>query len=65
MLLGSSMAGTALPVRPGAPETPVPDWATPEQAAMLPGVLAGEAAVIDVPMLLATGERDVCRAPAE
>ena len=33
--------------------------------AMLPGALAGEAAVIDVPVLLATGERDVCRAPAE
>jgi pimeloyl-ACP methyl ester carboxylesterase len=127
-LLGSSMAGTALPVRPGASETPVPDGATPEQAAMLalastdwtwafhweaapapaapsalhdgasliaadiasglparqtavewgsltvpgfsmvamlPGALAGEAAVIDVPVLLATGERDVCRAPAE
>jgi hypothetical protein len=127
-LLGSSMAGTALPVRPGASEAPVPDGATPEQAAMLalagtdwtwafhweapvapaapsalrdgaslvaadiasglparqtavewgsltvpgfsmvamlPGALAGEAAVIDVPVLLATGERDVCRAPAE
>jgi hypothetical protein len=32
---------------------------------MLPGALADEAAVIDVPVLLATGERDVCRAPAE
>jgi pimeloyl-ACP methyl ester carboxylesterase len=31
----------------------------------LPGVVAAEAARIDVPVLLATGERDVCRSPAE
>jgi pimeloyl-ACP methyl ester carboxylesterase len=31
----------------------------------LPGVVAAEAATIDVPVLLATGERDVCRPPAE
>jgi pimeloyl-ACP methyl ester carboxylesterase len=126
-MLGSSMAGTTMPLRPGAPEVAVPDGATPEQTAllvlantdwnwvyhwqdasvaepgpphdlaslaaadiaaglparrsapewgsltypgygaamMLPGVMAGEAARIDVPVLLATGERDVCRPPAE
>lgn len=32
---------------------------------MRPGVVADEAARIDVPVLLATGERDVCRPPAE
>jgi pimeloyl-ACP methyl ester carboxylesterase len=121
-MLGSSMAGTALPVRPGAPEPVVPAGATPEQAAaltraatdwawafhwrdepspdelaaliaadiaggvparrtapswgsltypgfgavsMLPGVVAAEAARIDVPVLLAAGERDVCRSPGE
>jgi pimeloyl-ACP methyl ester carboxylesterase len=121
-MLGSSMAGTTMPVRPGAPEVAVPDGATPEQASLLviantdwswvyhwqdtplppelaslvaadvaaglparrsapewgsltypgygasmvlPGVMAGEAARIDVPVLLATGERDVCRPPAE
>jgi hypothetical protein len=121
-MLGSSMAGTALPVRPGTPPPVVPDGTTPEQAAqltraatdwtwafhwqdaplpdelaaliaadiaggvparrttpswgsltypgfgavsMLPGVVAAEAARIDVPVLLATGERDVCRSPGE
>ncbi|OHV29671.1 hypothetical protein CC117_28730 [Parafrankia colletiae] len=123
-MLGSSMTGTAPPVRPGQPEMVPPDDATPEEAAlfalantdwtwvfhweaitladasrrprdlaslvaadvadglpgrrsappwgsltypgfgavsMLPGVVAAEAARIDVPVLLATGERDVCR----
>jgi pimeloyl-ACP methyl ester carboxylesterase len=127
-MLGSSMTGTTMPARPGAPEVVVPDGTTPEQAAllvlantdwnwvfhwegtstpdtsdpphdlaslvaadiagglparrtapgwgsltypsfgalsMLPGVVAGEVARIDVPVLLATGERDVCRPPAE
>jgi pimeloyl-ACP methyl ester carboxylesterase len=127
-MLGSSMAGTTMPVRPGAPEAVAPDGTTPEQAAlltlantdwnwvfhwegtpmsdiprtpgdgvslvaadiagglparqtapewgsltspgfgaasMLPGVVAGEAARINVPVLLATGERDVCRPPAD
>jgi pimeloyl-ACP methyl ester carboxylesterase len=121
-MLGSSMAGTALPVRPGTPPPVVPDGTTPEQAAqvtraatdwtwafhwqdaplpdelaaliaadiaggvparrtappwgsltypgfgalsMLPGVVAAEAARIDVPVLLAVGERDVCRSPGE
>jgi pimeloyl-ACP methyl ester carboxylesterase len=32
---------------------------------VLPGAAAGEAARIDVPVLLATGERDLCRPPAE
>jgi pimeloyl-ACP methyl ester carboxylesterase len=121
-MLGSSMAGTTMPVRPGAPEVAVPDDATPEQASllvlastdwnwvfhwqdtpvppelaslivadiaaglparraapewgsitypgyglamMLPGAMAGEAARLDVPVLLVTGERDVCRPPAE
>jgi pimeloyl-ACP methyl ester carboxylesterase len=121
-MLGSSMAGTTMPLRPGAPEVAVPDGATPEQesllvlantdwnwvyhwqeaplppeaaslvaadiaaglparrsltewgsltypgygaAMMLPGVMAAEAARIDVPLLLVTGERDVCRPPAE
>jgi pimeloyl-ACP methyl ester carboxylesterase len=127
-LLGSSMAGTTMPVRPGTPEVLVPEGTTPEQesllvmartdwnwvfhwqddagpdtsrpphdlaslvaadmaaglparrsapewgsitypgygaAMMLPGVMAEEAAGIDVPVLLITGERDVCRPPAE
>jgi len=126
-MLGSSLAGTALPVRPGTPELVIPDGTTPEQAAqivlastdwnwafhwedgaaadparpphdltslvaadiagglpvrrtapswgsltwpgfgpsaMLPGAVAAEAASIDVPVLLATGERDVCHPPA-
>jgi hypothetical protein len=121
-MLGSSMAGTALPVRPGTPAPVVPHGTAPEQVAqltraatdwtwafhwqdaplpdelaaliaadiaggvparrtappwgsltypgfgavsMLPGVVAAEAARIDVPVLLATGERDVCRSPGE
>jgi len=127
-MLGSSMAGTALPVRPDVPQAAVPEGATPEQThmlatagidwnwafhwedtavpgtpsaprdgaslvaadiasglparhtavewgsrtapgfaitALMPGAVAGEAAVIDVPVLLAMGERDVCRTPAE
>jgi hypothetical protein len=32
---------------------------------ILPGVVAAETAVIDVPVLLATGERDVCGAPID
>ena len=32
---------------------------------MLPGAVASEAASIDVPILLAAGERDVCHPPAE
>jgi pimeloyl-ACP methyl ester carboxylesterase len=127
-MLGSSLAGTTLPARPGVPESVVPDGTAPEQAAqlalanadwnwvfhweditapdtsrpprdlaslvaadvagglpvrrttpewgsltwpgfvpsaMLPGAVADEAARIDVPVLLATGERDVCHPPAE
>ena len=127
-MLGSSLAGTALPARPGAPELVIPDGTTPEQAApivlantdwnwafhwadgtvadparpphdlaslvaadvagglpvrrtapewgsltspgfgastMQPGAMADEAARIDVPVLLAMGERDVCHPPAE
>jgi pimeloyl-ACP methyl ester carboxylesterase len=121
-MLGSSLIGTTLPVRPGAPEIVIPDGTPPEQAAqivlantdwnwafhwedtpvpdelaaliaadvadglpvrraapawgsltwpgfgpsaMLPGAVADEAARIDVPVLLAMGERDVCHPPAE
>jgi pimeloyl-ACP methyl ester carboxylesterase len=127
-MLGCSLAGTALPVRPGTPDLVIPDGTTPDQAAqivlastdwnwafhwedgaeadpsrpphdlaslvaadiagglpvrrtaptwgsltwpgfgpsaMLPGAVADEAARIDVPVLLATGERDVCHPPAE
>jgi pimeloyl-ACP methyl ester carboxylesterase len=127
-MLGSSLVGTTLPVRPGAPEIVVAEGTTPEEAAqivlattdwnwafhwdagpaaspalpphdlpsliaadiadglpvrrtappwgsltypgfgataMLPGAVAGEAAAIDVPVLLATGERDVCHPPSE
>ncbi|WP_241835414.1 alpha/beta hydrolase [Pseudofrankia asymbiotica] len=133
-MLGSSMAGTNLPLRPGR-TVPVPDGATAEQATlarmagadwawifhwedpgatarpvppdggddegaalavlvaadiaagvparhtpppwgaaaypgfslelMMPGALAAQVALIDVPVLLASGERDVCRSPAE
>ena len=121
-MLGSSMVGTALPVRADASTQAVPEGTTPERAAelarastdwtwafhwqdtplpeelaalieadtagglparrtappwgsltypgfgavsMLPGVVAAEVAAIDVPVLLATGERDVCRSPGE
>jgi pimeloyl-ACP methyl ester carboxylesterase len=127
-MLGSSLIGTTLPVRPGAPEIVIPDGTPPEQAAqivlaktdwnwafhwidgaaadparwphdlaslvaadvadglpvrrmapewgsltwpgfgastMMPGAMADEAARIDVPVLLAMGERDVCHPPAE
>ncbi|OHV34814.1 MULTISPECIES: alpha/beta hydrolase [Pseudofrankia] len=131
-MLGSSMAGTTLPLRPGL-TVRVPDGATAEQATlarmagadwawifhweqpsapagsetpdggehaaraalvaadvaagvparhtpppwgtasypgfsmalMAPGALAEQTALIDVPILLASGERDVCRPPAE
>jgi len=126
-MLGSSLAGTSLPARAGAPVLVIPDRSTPEQtaqivlantdwnwafhwedgaaadrsspphdlaslvaadtagglpvrrtapswgsltwpgfgpSAMLPGAVADEAARIDVPVLLASGERDVCRPPA-
>jgi len=54
-----------LPTRQTAPE-----WATLSYpgfvpASVLPGAVADEAARIDVPVLLASGERDVCRPPAE
>jgi pimeloyl-ACP methyl ester carboxylesterase len=47
-----------------------PDWATLNYpgfvpASVLPGAVADEAARIDVPVLLAMGERDVCHSPAE
>jgi pimeloyl-ACP methyl ester carboxylesterase len=127
-MLGSSLAGTRLPARPGAPEIVIPDGTTPEEAArivlantdwawgfhwdqpdpadtsrpphdlasliaadiaaglplrqtppawgsstapgfgasaMLPGAMADEAARIDVPVLLAMGERDVCHPLAQ
>jgi pimeloyl-ACP methyl ester carboxylesterase len=127
-MLGSSLVGTSLPARPGAPELVIPDGTTQEQAAqlvlantdwnwafhwedggaadlsrpphdlaslvaadvtgglpvrrttpewgsltypgfgataMLHGAMAAEAARIDVPVLLASGERDVCHPPAE
>jgi hypothetical protein len=35
-MLGSSMAGTALPVRPGVAEAAAPEGATPEQTHRLP-----------------------------
>ena len=50
--------------------TTAPEWATvgypgftPES--VLPGVIADQAARIDVPVLLAMAERDVCQSPAE
>jgi pimeloyl-ACP methyl ester carboxylesterase len=127
-MLGTSMAGSSIPVRPGAPEVVVPAGTTAEQAAlhvmastdwnwvfrwepvtvadparlprdlaslvaadiagglpvrqratewgsltypgygpsmMLPGAVADVAARIDVPVLLITGERDLCCPPAE
>jgi hypothetical protein len=32
---------------------------------VLPGIMAAEAATVDAPVLVAMGERDVCRAPIE
>jgi pimeloyl-ACP methyl ester carboxylesterase len=122
-MLGSSMAGTTMPTRPGVAGVVIPGAATPDETAMLtlantdwnwvyhwqdtpgaprdlaalvaadiaaglparhtapewgsltypgygpammlPGMVAGEAARVDVPVLLVTGERDVCRPPAE
>jgi pimeloyl-ACP methyl ester carboxylesterase len=63
-LIASDIAA-GLPTRRTAP-----DWATLSYpgfvpASVLPGAVAGEAARIDVPALLAMGERDVCHAPAE
>jgi pimeloyl-ACP methyl ester carboxylesterase len=58
-----------LPIRQ-APSQTTSEWATtgyPGFAAesVLPGAVADEAARIDVPVLLAMGERDVCRPLAE
>jgi pimeloyl-ACP methyl ester carboxylesterase len=54
-----------LPVRQAAP--PWGSITVPACAplAMMPGALAGEAARIDVPVLLAAGERDLCRPMAD
>jgi pimeloyl-ACP methyl ester carboxylesterase len=61
----------AADIEAGLPtRTTAPEWATvgypgftPES--VLPGVIAGQAALIDVPVLLAMAERDVCGPPAQ
>ena len=54
-----------LPVRRTAPPWGSLTYPGFGATAMLPGAVAGEAAAIDVPVLLAMGERDVCHPPAE
>jgi pimeloyl-ACP methyl ester carboxylesterase len=54
-----------LPTRHTAPEWASLTYPGFIPASVLPGAVAGEAARIDVPVLLATGERDVCHPPAE
>ena len=54
-----------LPTRQTAPEWATCDYPGFIPASVLPGAVAGEAARIDVPVLLASGERDVCHPPAE
>jgi pimeloyl-ACP methyl ester carboxylesterase len=58
-----------LPVRRGTAASAPPwgslTWPGFGPSAMLPGAVADEAASIDVPVLLASGERDVCHPPAE
>jgi pimeloyl-ACP methyl ester carboxylesterase len=54
-----------LPIRTTAPEwgsMTNPGFAT---SLVLPGIMAAEAATVDAPVLVAMGERDVCRAPIE
>jgi len=54
-----------LPIRRTAPRwgsLTAPGFST---SLMLPGIVAAEAAAIDVPVLVAMGERDVCRPPLE
>jgi pimeloyl-ACP methyl ester carboxylesterase len=54
-----------LPTRRTAPEWATRNYPGFTPASVLPGAVAGEAARIDVPVLLASGERDVCHPPAE
>jgi hypothetical protein len=54
-----------LPVRRAAPAWGSLTWPGFGSSAMLPGAVADEAAIIDVPVLLAMGERDVCRPLAQ
>jgi pimeloyl-ACP methyl ester carboxylesterase len=63
-LVAADVAG-GLPVRRTAPPWGSLTWPGFGPSAMLPGAVADEAARIDVPVLLAMGERDVCRPPAE
>lgn len=52
-----------LPIRTSAPDwgsTTIPGLAT---ALVQPGIIAAEAAAIDVPVLVTMGERDVCQPP--
>jgi pimeloyl-ACP methyl ester carboxylesterase len=56
-------ADGGLPIRITAPawgSTTIPGMGT---TLVLPGIIAAEAAMIDVPVLVAMGERDVCCAP--
>jgi len=54
-----------LPIRQSAPEWGSLTWPGFASTVMMPGAMADEAARIDVPVLLASGERDVCHRPAE
>lgn len=63
-LVAADIAG-GLPVRTTAPPWGSLTWPGFGPTTMMPGAVADEAAGIDVPVLLATGERDVCHRPAE
>jgi pimeloyl-ACP methyl ester carboxylesterase len=54
-----------LPIRQSAPAWGSLTWPGFATTVMMPGAMADEAARIDVPVLMASGERDVCHRPAE
>jgi alpha-beta hydrolase superfamily lysophospholipase len=63
-IVAADMAG-GLPIRTTAPvwgSATAPGFAA---SLMLPGIVAADAAAVDVPVLVAMGERDVCRSPIE
>jgi hypothetical protein len=63
-LIAADIAG-GVPARRTAPTWGSLTYPGFGAVSMLPGVVAAEAARIDVPVLLAVAERDVCRSPGE